>query len=624
LAGAAVFAFSGYTFARIQAGHIGVITTGAWLPWALWALNTLATRFTWRTVGWGAACIGLALLAGHTATFIYLAMMLGAYTLMLAWHLQPNKRKRYLLMTAVMGCLGVTLTGIQLLPMLRTISSSTRLGIADYAFASRFSWPVGYLITLLVPNFFGEPVRTGYWGDGIYDEMIFYVGLLPLMLIWVAGRTRQDKQTRNHSSFWLGVAGVSILTAFGSYSIVHRLLYRFVPLFSNMRAPARAGFLFTCSAAALTAFAIHSLSHADSDERQHLLIPLTPSRVAGVLAITAVLVIGAYGLYAWGRDSNPEAGRFWHLANEIAVFGLFFSLAAGWLRRWDEPSPSRHLAIAALILILLDLWTLGSGLVKVVPAPLSGYWERVAQQTGSEAGRVLPWGLSIFEQNGALSYNVRNVFGYNPLEDENYNRFITFNPDPRARIYDLLNVTHVSATVPLALTEDDTLTLLTEVGGVFIYSRSTALPRVWMADSLESASDDTIVTLINDPSFDPLQTTIVEPGINCPYGNAGVVSINEDTEPEVIKAHVESEGGVVVFSERFAPGWEAVLDGADVPIIKADGILRAVCVPPGEHDIQLRYQPPSLLWGAVLSAISLIVTGIIMLVSTRQQNDKVS
>ncbi len=507
-------------------------------------------------------------------------------------------------MVMVMGCLGVALAGVQLLPTLNLISASSRLGSSDYAFASRFSWPVGYIVTLLVPNFFGEPVLTGYWGDGIYDEMIFYVGLLPLMLVYVAGRISKDQQTRNHALFWLCTAGVSLLAAFGSNGILHRLLYRFVPLFSSMRAPARAGFLFTISTAALTALAVHTLTCAGDEERISLVDPFTPSRIFGILAITSVLAVSAYGVYAWGKNTNADAGRFWHMANAIAVFGLFFSLAAGWLRRWVGPSPSRHLAPAALVIILLDLWTLGGSLVRIVPAPLSSYWEIVAQHAETYSGRVLPWGLSIFEQNGALSFELKSVFAYNPLEDQNYNLLTASNPDPRARTYDLLNVMHVTTTVPLDLAEDDSLDLVVEDRGVYIYSRSTAMPQAWIASEIESIDDALIISRINDPDYDPLHTTLVKPGTNCPQGNIGSVIITKGTEPERIIAHIDGDGGVVVFSERYTSGWVALLDGENVPIIKVNGILRGVCVPSGTHDLQFHYEPPGLKWGILLSGLS--------------------
>ena len=605
LAGAAVFAFSGYSFARVQAGHIGLLTTGAWLPWGLWALRVLASRraSAWRTLALGAACVGMSLLAGHIATFIYVALMLTVHALYLAWRAGRGGATRLLAQATVMGGAGMALAAVQLLPLFQLLLSSTRLSVPDYEFASRFSWPVGYLLTLLIPNFFGEPVRTGYWGEGVYDELIFYIGVLPLLLSWVAWRVR------GRTRFWAAVSAVALLVAFGSYGMVHRVLFRLLPIFSIMRAPARAGFLFTCSAAALVALALTKLERSNEAERRRLLAPISQPLVGGVLVSVTVVVAAGYLLFAWGRDSNPAAGRFWHLAGQVATFGFFFALSAAWLRAWLPAEFSRWLLPLAFGLILLDLWTLGAGLVQLAPTPPSAYWRIVSQHTDASAGRVLPWGLNIFEQNGALPFRVRSVFGYNPLEDQAYNDFGSAVPDPRARAYDLLNVAYVVATAPLELADDDTLSLLVKESGVFIYQRSTAMPRVWIASELEPVAEGELLARVNDPTFDPRRTALVAPGVDCQTGTPGAVYIAHGAENE-LKAEVDSGGGLVVFSERFAPGWEATIDGELAPLLRVDGILRGICVPAGEHVIQLSYRPPSLVWGAGITCFALAILAV--------------
>jgi hypothetical protein len=258
-------------------------------------------------------------------------------------------------------------------------------------------------------------------------------------------------------------------------------------------------------------------------------------------------------------------------------------------------------------LILLDLWSLGSGLVAVVPAPLSAYWRIVAKHSDAEVGRVLPWGLSYAEQNGALSNGVRSVFGYNPLEDAAYNAFITAVPDPRARIYDLLNVRYVSTTVPLTLGEDDTLTLLAEESGVYVYGRQTALPRAWFVSGVVRGNVAETIAGINRADYDPRELAYVasDDGV-CPGGGSGDVGITRETANTLI-ARTEGEGGLAVFSERFSPGWRATLDGQRVPIVRANGLLRGVCVPAGDHTVAFNYKPPTLVVGGAVSSASLLV-----------------
>ncbi len=71
--------------------------------------------------------------------------------------------------------------------------------------------------------------------------------------------------------------------------------------------------------------------------------------------------------------------------------------------------------------------------------------------------------------------------------------------------------------------------------------------------------------------------------------------------------------GVVVFSEVYYPGWQAIIDGSAASIARADYILRAMYVPAGKHTIEMRFDPPSIRATETIAyiALALFFAGVI-------------
>ena len=67
-----------------------------------------------------------------------------------------------------------------------------------------------------------------------------------------------------------------------------------------------------------------------------------------------------------------------------------------------------------------------------------------------------------------------------------------------------------------------------------------------------------------------------------------------------------NQNAIVVFQTPFDAGWRAISDGRPTPTLKVDSGLLGVALKNGEHRIELRYQPPLLYAGAVVSILSCI------------------
>lgn len=79
-------------------------------------------------------------------------------------------------------------------------------------------------------------------------------------------------------------------------------------------------------------------------------------------------------------------------------------------------------------------------------------------------------------------------------------------------------------------------------------------------------------------------------------------------EPNKLAYDVNSaSGGVVVFSEIYYPGWTATVDGEDVPLGRANYILRAINVKPGSHKVELTFKPKSVTTTETIAYVSYAV-----------------
>ena len=79
-------------------------------------------------------------------------------------------------------------------------------------------------------------------------------------------------------------------------------------------------------------------------------------------------------------------------------------------------------------------------------------------------------------------------------------------------------------------------------------------------------------------------------------------------EPNNLQYTVNSKnGGIVVFSEIYYPGWKATVDGQSVELGRVNYILRAVNVKPGKHTVVLDFHPTSISTTETIAYIAIII-----------------
>jgi uncharacterized membrane protein YfhO len=86
------------------------------------------------------------------------------------------------------------------------------------------------------------------------------------------------------------------------------------------------------------------------------------------------------------------------------------------------------------------------------------------------------------------------------------------------------------------------------------------------------------------------------------------VSVADD---RVVYRASTSTPALLIASEVAYPAWRAYLDGQPVPIRTADVALRAVDVPPGQHQVEMRYESPALRLGLAISVIAAFLLAVV-------------
>ncbi len=149
---------------------------------------------------------------------------------------------------------------------------------------------------------------------------------------------------------------------------------------------------------------------------------------------------------------------------------------------------------------------------------------------------------------------------------------------------------------------------LVHSGDVKIYRNLDAMPRLYVAfRAIPVASSQEAVDRLLSGEINAQTSVAVEGGQALDGEGTAQVEVLAD-EPERIAARVSLDApGYLVLSDTYYPGWRATVDGNSAPILRANGFVRAVFLPPGDHTVEFAFVPQSLMLGAACSAAALML-----------------
>ena len=181
-------------------------------------------------------------------------------------------------------------------------------------------------------------------------------------------------------------------------------------------------------------------------------------------------------------------------------------------------------------------------------------------------------------------------------------------------------------------------------GDVKIYQNLDALPRAFLVpldrvtEVTQETTDREILERMQAPDFDPATEAIL---VGDAEHIANIAAAIEAKSPpseeeeggrvqirrytaEQIEIEVNSqEPAILLLTDAWYPGWQALANGRPVPIYRADLLFRAVPVGPGVQHITLTFRPLSLLVGLELSGVAVIGLLLTLLSATRSNSSQI-
>lgn len=242
--------------------------------------------------------------------------------------------------------------------------------------------------------------------------------------------------------------------------------------------------------------------------------------------------------------------------------------------------------------------------------------------------RLEPAMVAILQNSRAMRLELETTQGYNPLQplvyqefvhalngrEQNYHYANLLNIGVNSPLLDLLNVRYIVVDRNIPENRDDHLALAsirTEVyrdESVIIYESPTVLPRAWMVYDVRSGREENGLAQLANGAVDASRVAFVQRDVPevapPPPGFPTDVRVSA-WSPDTLTIQVADAGqGLLVVSEVYSEGWRATVDGEDVEVVQTNHALLGVPLEPGQHTVELRYEPEALVAGVWISGLT--------------------
>ncbi|MCX6141486.1 MAG: YfhO family protein [Candidatus Kapabacteria bacterium] len=508
-------------------------------------------------------------------------------------------------------------------------------------------------MTFLIPNYYGfgntavktpgqvKEQRTNlYWGQMPFTDAANYMGIGVLLLAIIgAWNYRKDPFV----IFLIALSVFSLLLSFGkNMPLLYKFFYDVVPAFNKFRAPSMALCLLQFAAPVLAGYGITSVfswasTSSAQAKRKGLIVGVASLAVFAVMFLISSdegdykqlvndAVMAKQGQKA-GESVSPQFLQLVYneMKSDATTSGLVLLAFGGLILLVARGTIKPNVAVALFLLLLIgDLWRVD----KRPYEPKKGSPEKnifaktdVVDFIKQDAGVFRICDLSSSPTPNWWAYHfIENVHGYSSAKMRVYQDLLDVAaPGPGREatpgnsmvlnpyLWNLLNVKYIVSSQPLYQGVEPVFR--SQQNGTMVYVNGDVLPRAWFVDTVRVESNKrTLLEMLRDGKFDVRTTAFVESEF------AGRTSLGSDplaTARIIAKSNqhlgistTSASRQLLVVSEVYYDEWHAYVDGNEVPMLKADFVLRGVDVPSGKHNVEFRYISNSFEQGRAISLAS--------------------
>jgi hypothetical protein len=461
---------------------------------------------------------------------------------------------------------------------------------------------------LIVPGLWGR--GAGSWAPWLRVE-VGYTGVLTLVLAVVGVALKRKGERRGERAFLAIAVAVALLLALGGYAALHGWLYRFVPGFNQLRAPARVVMLADFALAILAGLGLDALMMPLACYARSILRML--SRIVAWIAM-GLAGIGlplSYYLIAQAAHDEGLAHRYTLVMNGVVLGVILLAASALVLAarrgRWAAPS---RIAVVAVIVLATDLVLLGSSVDVEKNDPTVGYRHQAVVdflRRDGEPFRIDSSPTPAWQPDAGAMHAIADISGiFNPLSLAAYNTYVGGMGSRGNPLYNFLNVKYVLAEKGQPPGDARFVPVFNGDPQIDVYLNMAALPRAMLIyKSIPVTRGEEAWAAIHQPGFDPSREVVIEGGpvlSGLPSNDAPVIRRLGGNDIEIDAT--TSVPAYLVLSEVYYPGWHAEIDGHAAQILPANFAFRAVYLEPGAHHVRMFFLPAAWIVGLTISVLA--------------------